>query len=892
MIKALTLSMVFIPFTVAFAIFMGRFRREAVISNSAILAAISNSVVMLIIAGMWAVKGFGPIDIFFGSLLKVGEYQFDLSFQVDSLTIVLLFLVSFIGGIVTKYSQYYMHREPGYARFFTNILVFLGGMNLLALAGSLDLLFAGWEIVGISSFLLIAFYREREQPSRHALRTYSIYRLCDTGVLLGAWLSHLVWHSSPTFSDLDSPSLMLLLRQTGELPLLCLTALVLLAACGKSAQFPFTFWLPRAMEGPTPSSAVFYGALSIHAGAFLLMRMFPVWQSSHYGQFLVGGVGLVTAVYASLVGRGQSNIKGQIAYASAAQVGLIFLELALGFQSLALFHLAGNALLRCFQLLVSPSIIAFVLRWQGAGGGTRNALERIASTMPRRWVCSLYVFGLMEGYLETGIRNAFWRPVRLVGRKTISMASNEPRRLALIATVLACLPLVFWSRALLGDLLVVLSLVLSASALSYWGKPRVAWDIASTTGVVLAISIALREPDAWVGVAMMTGNNLIGWALGRLALRRMESTGLVFDLAKYRGYVHTDPRGSVYFLMGFLLLAGFPIGPGFLAEDILLHSTVHIGWASTAVLGLAFVINGIALCRIFVRCCFGGEGRTLPAAIAVPSILWMLLPHPAFAAASSSSLKARQGEAVVVTVPTKTKVALKWNGQTPQWWECGKSQCAVLGVGVDVPPGESVIEVFDASQPTSLLHQVHLEVQKTEFGLNRLKVASNLTEPSAEEQKRIQEDKALIEKAYQSGTADSLFLKAFKLPTKTKRTSRFGNRREYNGVLQSIHFGVDYRANEKTPILSINAGKVLIARNLFFAGNMVLIDHGAGIFSSYSHLSRMDVKEGDSVKRGAVIGRGGATGRVTGPHLHWGTRVNGVPVDPTALVQTINLALR
>ncbi len=595
----LALSMVFIPLGAGFILLVGKFQNENTISTISLAAAGMNFLVMIGISAYWLLNGCAPIDLFLGPLIKVGEYQFDLSFQIDTLTVTFLFLIAFIGGVSVKYSQYYMHREPGYRRFFVNILFFLAGMCLLALAGNLDLLFAGWEMVGISSVLLIAFYRDREQPARNALKTYTVYRFCDTGVLLGAYLSHLLWHVSPTFSDLDSPSLRILLEGAGEAPLLWLTLLVGLAASGKSAQFPFTFWIPRAMEGPTPSSAVFYGSLSIHAGAFLLMRMYPVWHASYYGPFLIGGIGACTAVFSSLVGRGQTSIKGQIAYASSAQVGLIFFELALGLRGLALFHLVCNCLLRCFQLLVSPSILAFVMQSQGTGGPGRVFRFPWKTGSVPAWTASLYVFGLCEGYVEEWMRFFVWRPVRRLGKHGGNPWAQAAWLAALVASV------AFRQPALAGALLVLAALFLSFFALGFNGDPRRPWTAAAVSGVLVAASIAWQENEALWGLALSGMNTALGWGLGMWALNQWSAPE--FGLDQYHGQTRQDAFHSSLLFIGFLLLAGFPIGPGFFAEDILLHSTVKIGWWYTAALGAVFVFNGVALCRIFVRCCFGSR---------------------------------------------------------------------------------------------------------------------------------------------------------------------------------------------------------------------------------------------------------------------------------------------
>jgi len=255
--------------------------------------------------------------------------------------------------VIVRYCRHYLHREPGYRRFFVTIFGFVFGLNIVILSGVLDMFFAGWEIVGISSFLLIAFYRHRYQPIRNALRAYSIYRLCDFGLLLATLLIDLLFHGRNHFSELAE-----VLKDGappgGYLEFFGLSLLLILAAAGKSAQFPFCFWIPRAMEGPTPSSAIFYGALSVHLGVFLLLRTQPIWGFEIASRLIVLSIGALTVLVASLSEQAQSNIKGQIAYASITQVGLMFIELALGLESIVLMQFSW----KCLPALLSTPRVA------------------------------------------------------------------------------------------------------------------------------------------------------------------------------------------------------------------------------------------------------------------------------------------------------------------------------------------------------------------------------------------------------------------------------------------------------------------------------------------------------------------------------------------------------
>jgi hypothetical protein len=177
-------------------------------------------------------------------------------------------------------------------------------------------------------------------------------------------------------------------------------------------------------------------------------------------------------------------------------------------------------------------------------------------------------------------------------------------------------------------------------------------------------------------------------------------------------------------------------------------------------------------------------------------------------------------------------------------------------------------------------HAVMLNTKAGKFHNTILKVDPDRVHPTAEEQKRMQQDKDDIAAAYAGGSPLPLWDGRFALPVKGDLTSKFGNRRSFNGELKSVHFGADLRANTKTPIHAANAGKVIFARETFMGGNLVIVDHGAGVFSSYAHLSKIEVTVGQALKKGDQIGMAGATGRVTGPHLHWGIRASGLAVDP------------
>ncbi len=181
-----------------------------------------------------------------------------------------------------------------------------------------------------------------------------------------------------------------------------------------------------------------------------------------------------------------------------------------------------------------------------------------------------------------------------------------------------------------------------------------------------------------------------------------------------------------------------------------------------------------------------------------------------------------------------------------------------------------------------------LAITEKKYPKTKLKVAPSQTSPSPEDQKKIDKDREDFKAMYSTPNPTPFWDADFLMPVKGTVTSAFGSQRVFNGEVKTVHYGVDIRAGLKTPILCANAGKVIFAREAFFGGNMVVIDHGMGLYSSYNHLSVIGVTLGQSLKRGEKIGMAGATGRVTGPHLHWGIRVNGLAVDPYQFKKVFN----
>ncbi len=353
--------------------------------------------VLLLLCSM-LIYGERHVAVDLGNWVNIEEFHFRFKLIFDRLSIPFVILTFALCGTVGAFCVKYLHREAGYHRFFMMYAIFVMGMILTASAGTIETLFVGWEFVGLSSAFLVAFFQERPAPVRNGLQVWAIYRVSDAALLLAAVALHHV-RGGGDFDQLLSvdswPDGHTALNSTQAF---WIGLLFLISAAGKSALIPFSGWLPRAMEGPTPSSAVFYGALSVHLGAFLLFRFGPLLDQSPLLQACVLVIGLATALFAAVAGRVQTDIKCALAFASLTQVGLITAEIGLGWHYIPLVHLIGHACLRTLQFLRAPSLLLDNTAIENAVGQMLpHAGEAWIARLPESWQRRLYWFGLERG---------------------------------------------------------------------------------------------------------------------------------------------------------------------------------------------------------------------------------------------------------------------------------------------------------------------------------------------------------------------------------------------------------------------------------------------------------------------------------------------------------------
>ncbi|MGH7381436.1 MAG: NADH-quinone oxidoreductase subunit L [Candidatus Methylomirabilales bacterium] len=286
--------------------------------------------------------------------LVAGNFQVPVGFLVDPLSTVMMLTVTFVGLLIHVYSVRYMQGDPGYPRYFTYLNLFMFAMLILVLANNYLLMFLGWEGVGVCSYLLIGFWYERKNASDAANKAFIVNRVGDAGFLLGLFL---IW---TTFGSLKYAEVFARAEQVlgaGSTLATVITLALFVGAMGKSAQLPLSVWLPDAMEGPTPTSAMIHAATMVTAGVYMVVRSSPLFNLAPDTANLVAVVGALTAIFAASIGCVQNSIKQTLAYSTISQLGFMFLAAGLGAYATAIFHLFTHAFFKSLLFLGAGSVI-------------------------------------------------------------------------------------------------------------------------------------------------------------------------------------------------------------------------------------------------------------------------------------------------------------------------------------------------------------------------------------------------------------------------------------------------------------------------------------------------------------------------------------------------------
>lgn len=295
-----------------------------------------------------------PQDFILYSWIPVKGIDADFILHIDSLSILMTLIITGVGFLIHVYSIGYMDHDEDYARFFAVMNFFIFAMLLLVLAGHLLLLFVGWEGVGLASYLLIGFWYDRPQAAQAATKAFVINRIGDFGLLLGLLLTFTLFGTAEITSVADQATKGF---AVGAPIITVLAFLYFIGATGKSAQLPLHTWLPDAMEGPTPVSALIHAATMVTAGVYLVVRMHDVFLLAPQTLYIVGVVGGVTSLFAAFCAVGQTDLKRVLAYSTVSQLGLMFLACGVGAFYAAMFHLTTHAFIKASLFLSAGNVV-------------------------------------------------------------------------------------------------------------------------------------------------------------------------------------------------------------------------------------------------------------------------------------------------------------------------------------------------------------------------------------------------------------------------------------------------------------------------------------------------------------------------------------------------------
>jgi len=337
---------------------LGRKLPRVVVSTVALLfTAAPAAIVAWLWVTMCSAGAPDAIEVVSRPWIAITGLTVNFAFNVDHLTLIMLAVVTGVGFLIHIYSVGYMAHEEGYWRFFAYLNLFMFFMSVLVLAANFLLLFVGWEGVGLSSYLLIGFYFKRKSAANAGKKAFVVNRIGDLGFLLAMFL--LIVH----FGSLDFSQIFDSITQHPEwqaqgahfLPAICL--LLVLGAAGKSAQIPLYIWLPDAMEGPTPVSALIHAATMVTAGVYMVARCHVLFNSSPLALTVVAIIGAVTAIFAASIGMVQHDIKRVLAYSTISQLGYMFLACGVGAYAAGIFHLLTHAFFKALLFLAAGSVI-------------------------------------------------------------------------------------------------------------------------------------------------------------------------------------------------------------------------------------------------------------------------------------------------------------------------------------------------------------------------------------------------------------------------------------------------------------------------------------------------------------------------------------------------------
>jgi len=344
-----------LPFTGALILILSRGNLPRAIAGTIGAGSVGLAAILSIIIGIEFISGTQqPVHQVLWTWIDVGGFNPGFALYLDSLTVVFIFVITFVGFLIHIYSIGFMADDAGFARFFCFLNLFVCSMLILVLADNLVLMYLGWEGVGLCSYLLIGFWYQEEKNGYAARKAFIITRVGDTAMAIGLFM---------LFSTLGTLNIQDILAQAdqtwqvGSQTVVAIAFLLLGGAVGKSAQLPLQTWLPDAMAGPSPVSALIHAATMVTAGVYLIARMHGIFELAPTAQLWVGVIGAITLLVAGFSALTQFDLKRVLAYSTISQIGYMFLALGIGAWSSAIFHFMIHAFFKALLFLAAGAVI-------------------------------------------------------------------------------------------------------------------------------------------------------------------------------------------------------------------------------------------------------------------------------------------------------------------------------------------------------------------------------------------------------------------------------------------------------------------------------------------------------------------------------------------------------
>jgi NADH:ubiquinone oxidoreductase subunit 5 (subunit L)/multisubunit Na+/H+ antiporter MnhA subunit len=368
------------------------------------------------------------------------------------------------------------------------------------------------------------------------------------------------------------------------------------------------------MEGPTPSSAIFYGSLSVHIGVFLLLKTFPFWEHQLSVRILIGALGLTTSVITIGIARVQSSIKSQIAYSSIAQIGLIFIEVAAGFENLALFHFAGNAFLRTYQLLVSPSVVSYLIKEQFYEFMPRQ--KTILDKIPKKIRYTIYMFSVKEWNLGKLMNNLYWEPLKSAGNSLEFLTFRRVLIFLFPAYFIFGIGIFYKDKlpsevtSILPSLMAFIGLTMVLKSFTERKRIRFGWAYIIMGHFWVVLAMNYNEHIEWIENILYLSGVVIAGTIGFGCLQKLKDTEVNINLDRFRGHAYEHPIMAFVFLLCSLGISGFPISPTFIGEDLFFSHIHEEQFVLATLISIGFILNGLSVIRIFAREFLGPHIKT------------------------------------------------------------------------------------------------------------------------------------------------------------------------------------------------------------------------------------------------------------------------------------------